>query len=174
MKLEVFAKFSRKGFCRNPRGIFLNKVLCEFCGGFFGGCFLGLFPWKNRRKKPPKNPRQNSNRNLGVSRPKSTLQGSCLDVFLSESSFVSNHVVSEGTEGITVIQVDYTSSLQTSVVCRIMPSLDDRHSTMPLIFALPGGDTSARPLLGSSKKQLPSRPRLLQKTLFTKTMFRGN
>ena len=28
---------SRKGFCRNPRGIFPNKVPGEFCGGFFGG-----------------------------------------------------------------------------------------------------------------------------------------
>ena len=30
---------SRKGFCRNPRGIFPNKVPGEFCGGFFGGFF---------------------------------------------------------------------------------------------------------------------------------------
>ena len=30
-------------------------------------------------KIPPKNPRQNSNQNLGVSRPKSTLQGSGLE-----------------------------------------------------------------------------------------------
>ena len=72
-------KCSRKGFCRNPRGIFPNKVPSEFCGGFFGGFFLAFFLGKNRRKKSPKNPRQNSNRNLGVSRPESTLQESGLD-----------------------------------------------------------------------------------------------
>ena len=71
---------SRKGLCRNPRGIFLNKVPGEFCGGFFGELiFSGLFPWERRRKKSTKKSRQNSNRNLGGSRPKSTLQGSGLD-----------------------------------------------------------------------------------------------
>ena len=71
------AELSRKGFCRNPRGIFPNKVPGEFYGGFFGGVFLGPFFFeKIREKNPPKNPRQNSNRNLGVSRPKSTLQES--------------------------------------------------------------------------------------------------
>ena len=34
--------FSREGFCRNPRGIFPNKVLGEFCGGFFVD-FFGPF-----------------------------------------------------------------------------------------------------------------------------------
>ena len=46
----------------------------------FWWIFSGLFPWKkNRRKNPPKNPRQHSNRNLGVSPPKSILQGSGLE-----------------------------------------------------------------------------------------------
>ena len=68
---------SRKGVCRNPRGIFLNKVPGEFCGGFFGGFFLGAFFLGKNPK--PRNPWQNSNQNLRVSRPKSTLQGSGLD-----------------------------------------------------------------------------------------------
>ena len=72
-------KVLRKGLCRNPRGIFPNKVPGELCGGFFGGFFRAFFLGKNRGKNPPKNPRQNSNRNLGVSLPKSTLQGSGLE-----------------------------------------------------------------------------------------------
>ena len=43
---DVKLFFSRKGFCRNPRGILPNKVPGEFCGGFFWSIFLGLFPWK--------------------------------------------------------------------------------------------------------------------------------
>ena len=78
--------FSRKGFCRNPRGIFPNKVPGEFCGGFFGGFFRAFFLGKIGGKNPPKNPRQNSNRNLGFSQPKSTLQGSGLDIFGEISS----------------------------------------------------------------------------------------
>ena len=71
---------SRKGFCRNPRGIFPNKFRGGFCGGFFGWIFSSFFfLGKDGRKNPPKNPRQNSNQNLGASRPKSTLQGSGLD-----------------------------------------------------------------------------------------------
>ena len=73
---------SRLCFCRNPRGIFLDKVPGEFCGGFLGEFFGAFFLGKNRRKNPPKNPRQTSDQNLGVSRPKSTLQGSALDDLL--------------------------------------------------------------------------------------------
>ena len=48
---------SREGCCRNARGIFLNKVPGEFCGGIFGWNFSGLFPWrKTGGKNPPKNP----------------------------------------------------------------------------------------------------------------------
>ena len=73
-------ELSRKRFCRNPRGIFPNKVPGEFCGRFFGGFFGACFLGKNRRKKyPPKNPRLNPNRNLGASLPKPTLQESGLD-----------------------------------------------------------------------------------------------
>ena len=51
-----------------------------FVWGVFGGFFGGLFPWKRTGGKiQPKNSQQNSNRNLGDSRPKSTLQGSGLD-----------------------------------------------------------------------------------------------
>ena len=78
-------KLSRKGFCRNPRGIFPNKVLGEFCGRFFGGFFRAFFLGRKGGKNPPKNPRQSSNRNLGVPRPKSTLQGSCLEKLQSQN-----------------------------------------------------------------------------------------
>ena len=53
---------SRNGFCRNPIGIFSEQN------------FWVDFP------NPPKNPQQNSNQNLGASRPKSTLQGSGLEI----------------------------------------------------------------------------------------------
>ena len=36
---------SRKGFCRNPRGIFRTKSWVNFAG-FFWWIFSGLFPWK--------------------------------------------------------------------------------------------------------------------------------
>ena len=77
---------SRKGFCRYPRGIFPNKVPGEFCGGFLVDFFGPLSLKKIGGKTPPKTPRQNSNRNLGVSRPKSTLQGSGLDFLLKSAS----------------------------------------------------------------------------------------
>ena len=47
----------------------------DFLVDFFGPFSLE----KTGGKNPPKNPRQFSNRNLGVSRPKSTLQGSGLE-----------------------------------------------------------------------------------------------
>ena len=72
----------REGFCRNPRGIFLNKFPGEFCGRFFGGSFGLLSFGKTGGKTPPQNQRQNSNQNLGASWPKSALQGSALDQFL--------------------------------------------------------------------------------------------
>ena len=76
--------FPREGFCRNSRGIFLNKVLGQFCRRFFVDFCSGLFPWKKTggKKNPPKNPRQNSHQKLGASRPNSTLQGSGLDSFM--------------------------------------------------------------------------------------------
>ena len=53
--------------------------------GDFSVEFFGPFSLeKNERKNPPKTPRQNSNRNLGVVRPKSTLQGSGLDSLQSK------------------------------------------------------------------------------------------
>ena len=44
---------------------------------FWGRFSLG----KTGGKNPPQNPRQNSNKNLGASRPKSTLQESALEIF---------------------------------------------------------------------------------------------
>ena len=45
--------------------------------------FSGLFSLrKTGGKDPPKNPQQNSNQNLGVSQPKSTPQGSVVEIFV--------------------------------------------------------------------------------------------
>ena len=65
-RMFVTLILSRKGFCRNPRGIFPNKVLGEFCGAFFGGLF-GIFPCEHKTggRNPPKNPRRSSNQNCG-------------------------------------------------------------------------------------------------------------
>ena len=46
----AFAKVSRKGFCRNPRGIFPNKVPGEFRRGLFGGFFRAFFLGKQATK----------------------------------------------------------------------------------------------------------------------------
>ena len=101
-KDQCLCSFSGNGFCRNPRGIFLNKfpgefwrgffqekaLKCrnprgifsyefpvEFCGGIFLVDFIGPFSLEtNRKKNPPQHPQQNSNQNLGVSRPKFTLR----------------------------------------------------------------------------------------------------
>ena len=70
---------SRKGFCRNPRGIFLTKLWVNFAGDFLVEFFGPFSLRKTERKNPPKNPQQNSNQNLGLSRRKSTLQGSGLE-----------------------------------------------------------------------------------------------
>ena len=43
--------FSRKGFCRNPRGIFPTEFPGEFRRGFFGGFFRPVFPWKKQDEK---------------------------------------------------------------------------------------------------------------------------
>ena len=48
--------FSRKGFCRNPRGIFPNKVPGEFGGEFFGGFFGAFFLGRKGGTRPSKNP----------------------------------------------------------------------------------------------------------------------
>ena len=73
---------SRKGICRNPTEFFLPNYHVTSAGEFLED-FLG--PWSLERtggKNPQqKNLQQNSNQNLGVSRPKSTLQGSVLDNF---------------------------------------------------------------------------------------------
>ena len=61
----------------------------DFFGRFFWAFFLGEKGGKN----PPKNPRQNPNRNLGVSRPKSTLQGSGLENLEPEADISLNTVL---------------------------------------------------------------------------------
>ena len=59
--------------------IFQTNSWVNFAGDFWVD-FLGPFSLqKTGGKNPPKNPQQNSNQNLGVSRPKSTLQESALD-----------------------------------------------------------------------------------------------
>ena len=45
---------SRKGVCRNARGIFLNKTLREFCRVFFGGFFGAVLLEKTGGKIHPK------------------------------------------------------------------------------------------------------------------------
>ena len=57
----------------------------EFCRGFFGGFFQAFSLEKTGGKNPPENPRQFSNQNLGVSGPKSTLQGSGREEFCKYS-----------------------------------------------------------------------------------------
>ena len=52
---------SRKGCCRNPRGIFRNDFQMNF-GGFV--LILGAFPWKNKEQE---------NKSLGASQSKSKL-----------------------------------------------------------------------------------------------------
>ena len=74
-KSRQHRKKSRTAFCKNPRGIYLNKFTCEFCRGF-GGPFLLE---KTGGKNPPKNLQQYSNQNLAGSRPNSTLKGSELE-----------------------------------------------------------------------------------------------
>ena len=58
---------------------FRTKSQVNFAGDFSVDFFGPFSLEKIGGKNPPKNPRQNSNRNLGVSRPKSTLQESGLD-----------------------------------------------------------------------------------------------
>ena len=59
------SQLSRKGFCRNPRGIYFEQSPGWILWGIFWWIFFGPFLlWKNRREKnPPKNPWQNSNQN---------------------------------------------------------------------------------------------------------------
>ena len=73
---------NKKGLLQKSEGNFSDRIPRWILQGIFWWIFSGLFPWKKTGgKHPPKNPRQNSNRNLGVSRPNSTLQGSGLENF---------------------------------------------------------------------------------------------
>ena len=68
---------------------FRTKSWVNFAGDFFWGFFGPFSLEKTEGKNPPKNPRRNSNQNLGVSQPKSILQGSALHVVVA---FVSSVV----------------------------------------------------------------------------------
>ena len=76
--------FSREGLCRNRRGFFRPNFWVNSAGDFLVD-FFGPFSSEKKTggKNPPNNPRQTSNQNSGVSRPKPTLQSSGLDNFLS-------------------------------------------------------------------------------------------
>ena len=81
----------KKRLLQKSEGNFFEQSPRWILRGIFWWIFQAFFLGKNRRKNPPKNPRQNSNRNLGVSRPKSTLQGSGLDKeFFLEAGFYKN------------------------------------------------------------------------------------
>ena len=69
-----------KWLYRNPRGIFPNKSPGEICKGF-SATFSRSFSLEIE-ENPLHNPQQNSNQNLGVSRPKSH----CQDLPLSNFS----------------------------------------------------------------------------------------
>ena len=85
---HAFTTWSRKGLCRNPRG--MNLFLGKF-GGIFGWIFRAPFLWKERKHThTTKNAQHNSNRTLGASRPNFTLQGSGLDTFLLASIILRN------------------------------------------------------------------------------------
>ena len=68
---------SRKGFCRNPRGVFLNEFLGEFCRGFlvdFGG------PLSLEKQEKNIHPKIQGKIQIRIwERPKSILQESALD-----------------------------------------------------------------------------------------------
>ena len=72
---QAFTTYSRKGPCM---GEFIQTSFQTYFEGDFWVDFLGAFS-SEKGKNPPQNPQQNSNRTLGASRPKSTLQGSGLD-----------------------------------------------------------------------------------------------
>ena len=76
--------FVKKRLLQKSEGIFFpNEAACFFCGGFlvdFFSFLLFFLGKKGGKIHHKKNPRQISNRDLGVSRPKPTLQGSGLDI----------------------------------------------------------------------------------------------
>ena len=65
------------------REFFRTKSWVNFAGDFLVDLFGPFSLEKSGGKKPPQNPQQNSNQNLGVSRPKPTLQGSGLEFFIN-------------------------------------------------------------------------------------------
>ena len=76
--LGTFHGFSKYPFAKYPFASFWNSQV-NFVGDVLVD-LLGPFSLEKAAGQiPPQNPQQNSNQNLGVSRPKSTLQGSGLD-----------------------------------------------------------------------------------------------
>ena len=73
---------SRKGFCRNPRGIYPNKFPGEFCGGFFGVFFGPLIndAWKKQEEKSSQKSTAKFKSEFVSFAAKSTLQGSVLEI----------------------------------------------------------------------------------------------
>ena len=69
----------KRRLLQKSKGNFPTEFPGEFRRGFFGEFLWAFSLEKTGRENPPKNPRQNSNQNLGVSQPKSTLQGSGLE-----------------------------------------------------------------------------------------------
>ena len=67
---------------------FRTDFLVNFCGAFFWWIFFEPFFLRKKQedKIHPQNPQQNSNRNLGASRPKSTPQESGPEEWISEVS----------------------------------------------------------------------------------------
>ena len=72
-------QMSRKASAEIRGEFFRTKSRVNFAGDFLVDYFWPFSLGKIGGKNPPKNPRQNSNRNLGVLEPKSTLQESGLD-----------------------------------------------------------------------------------------------
>ena len=88
-----FCNFFKRRLLQKSEGNFSEQSPGEFSGGFLVFFFWGggRFPWKKDERIHPKNPRQNSNKNLGASRPKSTLQGSGLDIHSLEYQMPKSH-----------------------------------------------------------------------------------
>ena len=88
LRTSVCAALSKTNFFAkvpNAKQFSQTNFLGEFCGGFFFCVNFGTF----FLEKPRGNPQQNSKQNLGASRPKSTLQGSALDLLWNEKPYRS-------------------------------------------------------------------------------------
>ena len=80
--------FSRKGFCRNPTGIFPNRVQGEFCGFFFGD-FFGLFPWNKKEEKSTKKSTAKFKSEFGIAKPSNRVSSTYHDAELPRRLFMN-------------------------------------------------------------------------------------